>query len=371
MQHAVERAGGHFIDLFDPHSLDSADAESVPLPSRLVTYAGRFADHVATRVAALSPSLVVHDTFAVVGWVVADMLGIPRVNVCAGHNVVPPRSVEALKKDLRVKTSPRCDEAVHQLRSRYGVDNASPFSYVDGFSRDLNVYCEPPEFLDPAERAPFEPLVFYGSLPDESYRRPQEACGTFGAVPDGTLKVYVSFGSIIWRYYTAQALRALTTLAAFFGQRPDVRVVISLGGADIGAAERDALVRPNVTVETMVDQWAMLAESDCFITHHGLNSTHEAIFHGVPMISYPFFWDQPALAKKCERLGLAVPLTDGPRAPISDAQVCHAWQRFLDERQQMTAALARARAWELGVLQRRPAIFDRIAALAGDATAGR
>ena len=89
MRPAVEGAGGHFVDLFEKHSLDSADAESVPLPSRLVTYAGRFADHVARRVAALSPSLVVHDTFAVVGWVVADMLGIPRVNVCAGHNVVP------------------------------------------------------------------------------------------------------------------------------------------------------------------------------------------------------------------------------------------------------------------------------------------
>ena len=127
MRAAVENAGGQFVDLFEKHSLDSADAESVPLPSRLVTYAGRFADHVARRVAALSPSIVVHDTFAVVGWVVADMLGIPRVNVCAGHNVVPARIIEELRTDPRVKISPRCADAVHLLRTKYGVPNASPF----------------------------------------------------------------------------------------------------------------------------------------------------------------------------------------------------------------------------------------------------
>jgi UDP:flavonoid glycosyltransferase YjiC (YdhE family) len=123
------------------------------------------------------------------------------------------------------------------------------------------------------------------------------------------------------------------------------------------------LVRSNVTVETAVDQWSMLAQADCFVTHHGLNSTHEAIYHGVPMISYPFFWDQPSLAAKCNRLGLAIPLTDTPRGPLSEAEVDRAWQRFLAARRQMMHALDAAREWELAVLAGRPAILQRIVEL--------
>jgi len=67
-------------------------------------------------------------------------------------------------------------------------------------------------------------------------------------------------------------------------------------------------VKPNVRVVEYADQWEALRESDVFITHHGLNSTHEAVFNRVPMISYPFFGDQPALAAKCRRFGSAVPL---------------------------------------------------------------
>ena len=56
-----------------------------------------------------------------------------------------------------------------------------------------------------------------------------------------------------------------------------------------------------------MDQWAVLGETDLFVTHHGLNSTHEAIFNRVPMLSYPFFWDQPGLAAKCQAFGIARP----------------------------------------------------------------
>ncbi len=42
-QPEVERAGGTFVDLFSSRPLDAADAESMPMPCRLVSYAGWFA----------------------------------------------------------------------------------------------------------------------------------------------------------------------------------------------------------------------------------------------------------------------------------------------------------------------------------------
>jgi MGT family glycosyltransferase len=363
---AVERAGGTFVDLFDGAPLAAADDESLPVPCRFVTFAGRHAGRIAERVAAERPALIVHDTFAVVGRVVATLLGVPRVNVCAGHAVVPRRFLAELERDPRVRVAARCREAVRALRERYGIADASPFSYVDSLSSDLNVYCEPPEFLDAADRAAFEPLAFFGSLPDaeELGGGSDGGPGYFPAAAAGDLRVYVSFGTVVWRYYAAAALAALAALADAFAATPRLRAVISLAGVEAGDAAT-ALARPNVTVLPIVDQWRILGESDLFVTHHGMNSTHEAIYRRVPMLSCPFFWDQPALAARCRRLGIAQPVGAGPRAGLDAISVRAALARFADEREAMRAALEAVRRWELETIAGRPAVVRRIIELAG------
>ena len=86
---AVERAGGRFVDVFAGRPLEAADAKSLPVPCRYVSFAAHYADSVLREVAALRPALVVHDTFAVIGVVVANQLKLPRVAVCSGHNAAP------------------------------------------------------------------------------------------------------------------------------------------------------------------------------------------------------------------------------------------------------------------------------------------
>jgi UDP:flavonoid glycosyltransferase YjiC (YdhE family) len=169
--------------------------------------------------------------------------------------------------------------------------DASPFSYLSSLSTHLNIYCEPPEFLEKGERKVFEPVAFYGSLPslEGGQGGTQGSRRWFGVSSARMLKVYVSFGTVIWRYYAVTALSALNTLAAALGRMENVQAVISLGGTELTIEKLAALLRPNVSVESYVDQWEVLQEADVFFTHHGLNSTHEAIFHGVPMVSYPFF----------------------------------------------------------------------------------
>jgi UDP:flavonoid glycosyltransferase YjiC (YdhE family) len=225
----------------------------------------------------------------------------------------------------------------------------------------LNLCPEPPQFLAESDRAAFEPVAFFGSLAPElrtagSTDRPL-------AGDDGRLRVYVAFGSVVWRYYARDALAALAHLADELSRR-GARTLISLGDHPTSQAERSRLERSGVRVLRYADQWGALRDADLFVTHHGLNSTHEAIFHRVPMLSYPFFGDQPEMARCCQKLGLAVALADAPRAELETARVRRAIDTVLDQREAFAARLTEAREWELQVIAGREKILDRLAALA-------
>jgi UDP:flavonoid glycosyltransferase YjiC (YdhE family) len=362
---SVERAGGTFVDLFGEHPLEAADGESLPVPCRYVSFAGHYAAPILRDLERFRPSLVISDTFAVIGRVVANRLGIPYVNVCAGHNVDPAVFLRLLESDPRVRVSPRCLRAVETLRTQHGLPDASPFSYVAGLSPFLNLYCEPPNYLTEADRRVFEPVAFYGSLPPiEEIEKARLRSGPSPFGGDGAhTRVYVSFGSVVWRYYAAEALATLQCLSDSFDGMEELRILISLGGARIEDRALRSLARSNVSVASYVDQWRVLRDADVFVTHHGLNSTHEAIFHLVPMISYPFFWDQPALAEKCREFGLAIPLADSPRGRVTEEDVRVTMAMFFKSRDSQRASLADARGWELRVLENRDAVVRQITGL--------
>lgn len=358
----VVRADGKFHDLFAQYPLEDADATSLPVPCRYVTHAAKFADSISRDVATTKPSLIIHDLFAVIARVVANRLGVPRVNVCSGHNLAPQRFIEILRRDPRVRLAPECFLAADILRDSYGIADASPFCYVSTLSTLLNLYCEPPEFLEEDERHPFEPLAFFGSVPspDDVGEAEREDAPRKRARKKPELEAFVGFGTVIWRYYEADALRALTTLTRAFARRDSVRVVVSLGRGSLSAEQIAGLAHANVSIEPYVDQWRLLQETDVMITHNGLNSTHEAIFHRVPMISYPFFWDQPALAARCQAFGLAVPLVAVPRGSIDEGDVHRALDRVAAEKEAMRSALERARGWEAAVMANRPNVLQQV-----------
>ena len=149
----------------------------------------------------------------------------------------------------------------------------------------------------------------------------------------------------------------------FFSER-DADVLISVGHYAVDEATRRRIERSNVRLETYVDQWGALKDTDLFVTHHGLNSTHEAIFHQVPMLSYPFFGDQPAMAQCCHDLGLAVALSKTPREPLRADAVRRQIETALSARESLRTRLAEARKWELETIDGREAVLDRMLALA-------
>jgi UDP:flavonoid glycosyltransferase YjiC (YdhE family) len=361
----VVATGARFADLYAGRPLDAADDASRPRPCRYVTFAGTFADDVAREVALVRPSLMISDAFAVVGRVVADILDVPHVNICSGHDVDPTRFVELQLEGQQVDISPRCHAAVETLRDRYGLEDASPFSYGTGMSPLLNISGEPELFMSEGTRRALGPVAFFGSLATPEViaerQRPREP-RWFGA--DGAdLRLYVSFGTVIWRYFAAEALASMASIAQVMDARPGSRAIFSLGRADVPASAVDRLRRPNVIVESYVDQWQVLGEADVFITHHGLNSTHESIYSLVPMISHPFLGDQLAMATFCQEQAIAVPLTSKARDVIDTHRVEAALDRCRRDAPALEGALGRVRQADLDVVAHRPEVIERILAL--------
>ena len=360
----VERVGGRFVDLFARYPLEAADATSRPLPCRYVSFAGHYAEALMAEMARLRPALIVYDTFAVIGYVLGRELGIPYVNVCAGHDMSPAHAIARLEHDLRLALSEAGRRAIEQLRERWGVLDASPHSYLTSVSPYLNLYCEPEAFLSPDAREALEPVAFFGSLPppEMTSHRDGEAWGP-GSPDASSLRVYASCGSVVWRYWVPEALGALTALAEAVATTEHARALISLGGHALPPDLRARLRHPRVDVADYVDQWRVLERASLFVTHHGLNSTHEAIHHRVPMLSYPFFGDQPHLAARCQELGLAIPVVDTPRASVTAEDFRRAFARAATLAPSLARSLSRAREWEDEVFEGREAVVDRILGL--------
>ena len=104
-------------------------------------------------------------------------------------------------------------------------------------------------------------------------------------------------------------------------------------------------------------------------THQGLNSTHEAIYHRTPMICYPFFSDQPGLARRCQELGLSVPLSSEFRGPVSAEDVHAALARIEADAADVQARLAEAQQWEQATIAARPSVIERIVQLSQQGSA--
>lgn len=84
------------------------------------------------------------------------------------------------------------------------------------------------------------------------------------------------------------------------------RVLISCGNT----VDIDALgsVPTNMTLRRSVDQLAFMREAQVFVTHGGMNSVHEALYFGVPMVLVPQAADQHMVAERVASLGAGINL---------------------------------------------------------------
>jgi MGT family glycosyltransferase len=248
------------------------------------------------------PTAIIHDSLAPWGAIAAQQLGVPAI--CATTTMAltlpvvmnaPRFAAQVLSSLLNAGSALEAYRAVSKrLQRSYGVNYGSPFDLFRN-EQPLNLVFTAKEFQPQANRFGAAWQFVGPTLPKIA---PQEPL-PFERRSDLPL-IYISLGTLF-----NTNLDFYRACIAAFGNQP-CQVVISIG-RQIQAADLGPLPA-NIVVQPFVNQLAVLAQCDLFITHGGLNSVHEGLWNGVPLLVIPQAAEQGLVASRVTALKAGIPL---------------------------------------------------------------
>jgi len=243
---------------------------------------------------------------------VCELAGIPQVTVCAAVHMnydyaVPPfftpwSPATGPVARLRNRAGYRFFDLVRTpMRRRLnGFRERAGLSKYRGPHAGMSKLCQITQLM-PAIDFAYERLPdhfrYVGPLGDMD----ADQSGEFPVDQlDGRPLVYCSFGTV------NNSCRHLyeTVLAAF--ANINAQLLLSLGGGDLALQTR---LPKGAIVCKRVPQRRVLQHCDAFISHCGVNSALEGLYHGVPMVCVPIANDQPGVAARLAHHGAGVQLS--------------------------------------------------------------
>jgi zeaxanthin glucosyltransferase len=300
----------------------------------------------AIRAAGVDALLV--DQMEPAGGAVADHLGLPFVSICNAlainrDPIVPPPFTSWEYQDVWwAKVRNRVGYAASDWLTRPIAQAVAGYrrqwklpalrSPDDSFSRLAQISQMPKEFDFPRTSLP-SCFHYVGPL-----RRPMPAPVPFPWERlDGRPLIYASLGTLqnsrepLFRCF-AEACRGL-----------DVQLVISHGGgltkAEVAGLPGDPLV------VSYAPQVELLARARLTLTHAGLNTVLDSLTNGVPLVTVPITYEQPAIARRVAWTGVGRSISLerldvlGLRAVLFDVLER---DRYRNKAAEMRAAIARA-----------------------------
>ena len=311
----LERAGAVFIgcDGYDFKMEDRENADRVGkdkvFATELLVSATLALDEMTTRkVAEIQPDLVVSDSVAFWGKLVAMKHGIPYVSSTTtfAFNRYSAAYMKESPWDIAkmLLAMPRINRQLGRLRERgYPVKSLLEIVRNDN---DTNTIVYTSKYFQPRSETFSERYRFIG---------PSIRPITNPIEKTSEKTVYISMGTVNQnREFYRNCIRAL-------GQT-NWQVIISMGTNN---EHFDALPE-NIRVYESVDQMAVLSITDAFITHCGMNSASEGLYFRVPLVLFPQTPEQGAVARRTQELGAGVMLRS-----ISEADVMQALRAALFE----------------------------------------
>lgn len=265
--------------------------------------------HHLEQVRALAPTHILYDSFAPWGRFVAQLLRLPTIasvpsilinaDIAARYAPAPGTQAPGTSADDSRLTAAwyaafqaRCKTSLR--RYQFGEPPSAP-QLLQTYG-DLNLVYTSSLFQPSADAFDSTRFQFVG--PSFAFR-PEAPAFPFEQL-DGRPLVLISLGTVYGnqpRFFHA----CLKELAGAPWQ-----VVLATGGHvpldSLGPLPENFIVRP------FVPQIEILARAAAFVTHGGMNSVQEALYHGVPLVMAPQGADQFWISARASELGAAVAL---------------------------------------------------------------
>lgn len=303
MRTKIEATGALFVacDAYDPQTrLSVADGERIGKDlafstNLIVDMTLALDDAVCRDLMVLRPDCIVGDSMAFWAKLIARKLSIPFVSSTTTF-AFNRYSAKVMKQGdgsllALLLSMPKINRSLNRLRAK-GYEVKSVLDLIQNDNETDTVVYTSPEF-QPCADTFSDRYAFVGPI-----LRPTEQPIT----RDGRKTVYISLGTVNHQHPDFYR----NCLAAF--RDADYRVIMTVGGeTDL---ESLGSIPGNFEVAPYVDQIAVLEITDLFLTHCGMNSVSEALYHGVPLVLYPQTPEQQGVANRVLELGAGQMLTN-------------------------------------------------------------
>ncbi|MGE6229956.1 macrolide family glycosyltransferase [Paenibacillus chitinolyticus] len=240
---------------------------------------------------------MIHDSMFGCGRMLAQILKLPAISSCTSFAHIE-ETFGALLEPPPVKTPEEIVERFQSLTKtvgeKYGVEVRTPYE----------VFCNPAPFTIVYTTRDFQTNE---EKFDQTYKfvgpslssRPSQNNFDLTAIK-GKDPIYISLGTVF-----NQAIDFYKLCFEAFGNT-EYTIVMSVGNntliSDLGE------IPDNFIVKNYVPQTEVLQHTKLFITHGGMNSTHEGLYNGVPLVVIPQNADQPMVAAQVAKIGAGLAL---------------------------------------------------------------
>ena len=304
----IESAGATFISCdgydFEMEDKDNADRvgkDKVFATELLVSSTLALDDMTSRAIDDISPDLVVSDSVAFWGKLVAMKHNLPYVSSTTtfAFNRYSAKYMQESIWDIgkMLFAMPRINKQLKRLREK-GYPVKSLLDIVQN-DNDTNTIVYTSKYFQPCAETFSDRYHFIG---------PSVRPITEPVEKTADKTIYISMGTV---NQNKQFYRNCINALAETGWQ----VIISMGTNHDHFDE----LPDNIQVYESVDQMAVLSIADAFITHCGMNSASEGLYYGVPLVLFPQTPEQNAVAKRAEELGAGVRLQSISEEDILDA----------------------------------------------------
>ena len=304
----IEKAGAVFIgcdgydfDMEDKENADRVGKDKAFATELLVSSTLALDEMTTEKIGEIKPDLIVSDSVAFWGKLVAMKHGVPYVSSTTtfAFNRYSAKYMKETPWDIAkmLFALPRINKQINRLRAQgYPVKGLLEIVQNDN---DTNTIVYTSKYFQPCAETFSDRYHFIG---------PSIRPVTEPVTKTAEKTVFISMGTVNQnREFYRNCIHALG--------KTGWQVIISMGTN----TEHFDNLPDQVQIHASVDQMAVLSIADAFITHCGMNSASEGLYFKVPLILFPQTPEQGAVARRTEELGAGIRLKSIAEKDILEA----------------------------------------------------